>query len=362
MLLGLALLVRLPYQTNSLYHWDSVLYARALAAFDVSESQPHPPGYLLYVGAARLAALVLGDANASLVAVSLIAGALAVLLTYVVGRQLFGRGAGIAAALLLATAPPFWLYSGVAYPYTVLAAGSLALAGLGVAYWRGRWPHPFWLVLLWGLAGGFRTDLLVFLAPLLAVAHIACWRRRRCLRNLLAPVPGIALGIVIWLVPTAILSQGWGVYWPLLWHQGAYVEGGYSLWSHGWRAFQSNGWQVLVYAQEGLGLALVPLAYGLVRGGWGWWRAGRPRPRWTTPTPSLVLALWLAPPVLFYTLVHISDRGYSFSYLPGLCIAAGAGLRLLARDAARLARAPRAHVVALTSLALAPDRTGGPIG
>src|SRR5207248_9444275 len=128
-------LIRLPYQTNILYHWDSVLYARALVDFDVSESQPHPPGYLFYVGAARLAQLVFGDANASLVAVSLLGGALAVLLTYLVGRQLYGRGAAVAAALLLAAAPPFWLYSGVAYPYTVLACGSLALAGLAVAYW-----------------------------------------------------------------------------------------------------------------------------------------------------------------------------------------------------------------------------------
>ena len=223
-LFALALGMRLPYQTNTLYHWDSVLYARALAAFDVSESQPHPPGYLFYVGAARLAQLALGDANASLVAVSLLGGALAVLLTYVVGRQLFGRGAGIAAALLLATAPPFWLYSGVAYPYTVLASGSLALAGLTVAYWRGRWRHPLWLGLLYGLAGGFRTDLLLFLAPLLAAAHLVCWRRDRRLGTLLAPLPGAALGTLAWLVPTAGLSQGWAVYGPLLWHQGAYVE------------------------------------------------------------------------------------------------------------------------------------------
>jgi hypothetical protein len=346
-LFALALLMRLPYQTNTLYHWDSVLYARALAAFDVSESQPHPPGYLFYVGAARLAQLVLGDANTALVAVSLLAGALAVLATYLVGRQLFGRGAAVAAALLLATAPPFWLYSGVAYPYTVLASGSLALAGLAVAYWRGRWPHPFWLGLLCGLAGGFRTDLVLFLAPLLAVAHLASWRRIRRRRDLLAPLPGVVLGTLAWLVPTAILSQGWGVYWPLLWNQGAYVEGSYSLWSHGWRALQSNGWQVWVYAQEGLGLALVPLAYGLARGAWRWWHAGHPRPRWKTPAPALVLALWLAPPILFYALVHIGDRGYSFSYLPGLCIAAGAGLRLLVRDAVRLAHPHRTRLAAL---------------
>jgi hypothetical protein len=340
-LFALALLMRLPYQTNTLYHWDSVLYARALADFDVSQSQPHPPGYPFYVGAARLSQLALGDANASLVAVSLLGGALAVLLTYLVGRQLFGRGVGVAAALILATAPPFWLYGGVAYPYTLLASGSVALAGLAVAYWRGRWPHPFWLGLVCGLAGGFRTDLVVFMVPLLAVAHLAYWRRTRRFADLVAPFLGGALGTLAWLAPTAALSEGWGVYWPLLWHQGAYVEGSYSLWSHGWRALQSNGWQVWLYAMEGLGLGLLPLAWGLGYGAWRWSRCGRPWPGWHAAPPSLALALWLAPPVLFYALVHIGDRGYSFSYLPGLCIVAGVGLRLLVRSLVRLSHSLR---------------------
>jgi hypothetical protein len=74
-------------------------------------------------------------------------------------------------------------------------------------------------------------------------------------------------------------------------------------------------------------------------------------PRWEPAPPALVLALWLGPPILFYTVVHIGDRGYSFSYLPGLCIAAGVGVRLLARDAARLARA---HCPRLAALARGP--------
>src|SRR5437868_8685937 len=87
----LTLALRLPFQTTVLYHWDSVLYARALAGFDVSESQPHPPGYLFYVAAARVAQLVLGDPNASLVAVSMLAAALTVVGVYLVGRYLYGR-------------------------------------------------------------------------------------------------------------------------------------------------------------------------------------------------------------------------------------------------------------------------------
>ncbi len=338
-LFALALAMRLPFQTTALYHWDSVLYALALVDFNVAESRPHPPGYPFYLAVARLAQLVLRDANASLVAVSLVAGALAVVLTYLVGRALYGRTVGVGAALLLAAATPFWYYSGVAYPYTVLACGSLALAGLGLAYWRGHWPHPAWLGLLYGLAGGFRTDLLLFLAPLLVVAHAAHCRRTRRRRDLLAPLPGLVLGTLLWLGPTAWQSEGWGTYLPLLLRQGSYVEGSYSLWSRGWVALQSNGWQVLVYAWEGLLLAALPFAYWLGRGLVGWTRAGRPRPCWDTAPSWLVLVLWVAPPALFYTVVHIGDRGYSFSLLPGLCVAAAAGAAALAADLARVVRA-----------------------
>jgi hypothetical protein len=334
-LFALALAMRLPFQTVVLYHWDSVLYALALTDFDVAESRPHPPGYLFYVATARLAQLALGDANASLVAVSLVGGALAVALTYLLGRQLYGRGVGVAAALLLAAATPFWYYSGVAYPYTLLASGSVGLALLAVRYWRGGGPSPAMLGLCYGLAGGFRTDLLLFLAPLLAVAHLAHCRRAGRRRDLLVPLLGAVVGVLLWLVPTAWQSEGWGTYLPLLLRQGRYVEGSYSLWSRGWPAFQSNGWQVLVYAWEGLLLAVVPFVYWIGCGLVGWWRAGRPAPAWMAASPALVLLVWLVPPALFYSLVHIGDRGYSFSLLPGLCVVAAAGGRDLVAALAR---------------------------
>ena len=71
----IALLVRLPFGSEYLWAWDSVLYARALEDFDVSAGRPHPPGYLFYVLSARVAAFLTGDANAGLVLVSIVAGA-----------------------------------------------------------------------------------------------------------------------------------------------------------------------------------------------------------------------------------------------------------------------------------------------
>ncbi len=43
----LALLLRIPFMSRFLYHWDSVNYALSLERYDVRLHQPHPPGYFL---------------------------------------------------------------------------------------------------------------------------------------------------------------------------------------------------------------------------------------------------------------------------------------------------------------------------
>ena len=48
------LLSRWPYRARMLYNWDAVQFALALREFDIAKHQPHPPGYLLYVGLGRL--------------------------------------------------------------------------------------------------------------------------------------------------------------------------------------------------------------------------------------------------------------------------------------------------------------------
>src|SRR6267378_3083409 len=46
----LTVLSRLPYRARMLYNWDAVQFALALREYDVVKHQPHPPGYILYVG------------------------------------------------------------------------------------------------------------------------------------------------------------------------------------------------------------------------------------------------------------------------------------------------------------------------
>ncbi len=87
-------------------------------------------------------------------------GALGVVLTYLLGRRLYGRPAGIVAALLLATCPSFIFWSRVGV-YVVSQVVPLALgATLAWLRWR-RNGRIGWLALAGLLAGiGFSTKIL----------------------------------------------------------------------------------------------------------------------------------------------------------------------------------------------------------
>ncbi|MDP9373597.1 MAG: glycosyltransferase family 39 protein [Chloroflexota bacterium] len=166
---GLALLTALsrwPFRTTMLQSWDAGLFAQALDDYNVVAHHPQPPGYIFYVAVAKaLRALTGLGANATYVLISLGAASLTVALLYGLGRLLFDRPTGLLAAGLAATSVSFWYYSAIVYPYTTLALGSTALALLCRLLATGRVRPPL-AGLAFGLTGGFRQDLLLFLANL----------------------------------------------------------------------------------------------------------------------------------------------------------------------------------------------------
>ena len=114
---------------------DSARFALALRHYDVTQMQPHAPGYFLYVAVAKLLCLIWNDATASLVAVSVISSGVAAALTFSLASSMYGRMVGVASTLLLLTSPvlapliditvpcvSFMLHNGLALQYN--AAGS----------------------------------------------------------------------------------------------------------------------------------------------------------------------------------------------------------------------------------------------
>src|SRR5262249_26881670 len=117
---------RVPFATAHLYAWDSTLYARALehgfhVTADPATASPHPPWYIWVVAVAALVRYVLGDSNAALVTVSILASALAAAAFYLIARRSVREPVAITGAGAFALSPVIWFYGEVAYPYTVLA-------------------------------------------------------------------------------------------------------------------------------------------------------------------------------------------------------------------------------------------------
>ncbi len=350
-LAALAILSRVPFATHVLWQWDSVLYARALEEgfhvdYVLANARPHPPGYLFYVTLASLFRLLLSDSNASLVAVSMLGTGLSVAGVFLLTHRFAGLGAATLAATGYAFSPLVWLYGEVAYPYTML--GFLAVA-LGALFLDARRRSPTARIVasaLFGLAAGFRQDVLLLFAPLwLWMVWRDGWRSR------IASALAVGLACLAWFVPSALLSDGVGDYVTSLVRQSAGVGSAYSAAQNGLPALSYNlrftlyglAWGLFAFGVLLAGLALAPLARWL-----------RPRWRLRLHDEGTFFVVWIVPPLLFYVAVHIGEWGYLLSVLPALYVLVGALLPPLVRQlngaARRWSRVVAAGLVAAGAL------------
>lgn len=333
---------RIPFRTTLLYAWDSVLYTRAIDSFNVALHRPQPPGHIFYVGLVWLVNRMIGDANASMVWISVFFAAAAVAALYWLGMTLFNRSVGVVAGLLLATSISFWAYSEVAYPYTLLCFLSIIVAGAIYRLWEGKsgWALPAALAL--GIASGFRQDLLFFMLPLLIVG---LWGRSRW--RILGAAVALAVSVASWYVPSALLSEGFGPYRQASSGQTAFIMEYYSVFGRGLAALGVNiitlgRFTLLALAAAAPLMALFVLSlFGRFMG-----PALSGRRLW-------FLIVWSLPSLVFYVFIHVGEYGYVFTFLPAALIAGVWGLQSMVRAIGliRLGRLP-VHIFAAVAAGL----------
>lgn len=313
---ALVLVSRLPFVVHWLWEWDSVLYARALeqgfqVSADLALQRPHPPGYVLYVAAAALARAVLGDSNAALVALAVLASAAAAAVVYVLARRVAPRGIALFAALAFAADPLVWAHGEIALPYIVLALGSAALALLCWDARSGTARRALLLSVAFGLAAGVRQDLLLLIGPLW-LWSLAPGGPRRVTAGALA----VGLASLIWLIPSAVLSGGPAAYLAAVVAQSGSITG-HSVAATGAEALWYDLRFVVLALAWGLfatgGVLLVLLLAPVVH----WLRRPR-RPR--LGASGAFFLFWLGPGLALYLLWIIGDWGYVLSLLPGLYV------------------------------------------
>lgn len=333
-LLGVIVLVtRLPFATHALWEWDSVLYAKALeqgfhVSADIGDQRPHPPGYLFYVALSSAARWITGDSNAALVGVSVVASAVAAAVIYLLARRFASRELAAFAALAFAVDPLVWAHGEIALPYIVLAACSVTLALLFWDARHGDERRGLIASAAFGIAAGFRQDLLLVLGPLWLWSLLPGGTRRVALGAV-----AVGAASLLWLVPAALWSGGVGAYVAAIATQSGTISGrsvagggGEVLWYDLRFVVLALSWGLFALGAVLLGLLLAPALH---------W-ARRPRIRRPGELTTFFL-VWLLPGLAIYLFWIIGDWGYVLSILPGLYVLCAT---LLARALARAHGAP----------------------
>src|SRR5262245_28407358 len=304
-LAGVTVATRWPYRAHLLPTWDAVQFALALERYDIVTHQPHPPGYILYVAAARIVDVFVGDATTSLVCLSIAASGAAVFFVYRLAWMLYGRLAAAVAAIGLATSPLFWFYGEIGLPYAVEAALTSMVAMLAWPARCGRTRAVMASAVGLGLAGGVRQSLLPLFFPLWATT---AWAGMRRLAPLAAGGALMGLTTALWLVPMLHLAGG----------AGTYVSASAELFESTVRpttvmapagAWLNNARALAEAAVLGLGLLLPVVVWAAaraVRSGFG-------------PREWFLLA-WVLPPLVVYLWFHFGQYGYLLAILPALYI------------------------------------------
>jgi len=190
---------------KTLWDWDEALFTLALRHYDVVAHHPHPPGFPLFIGAAKLLTLTGIDPFRALQTIAVVASLFVFPAAFFLARELRAPFfVAFASALLLAFSPNVWFFGGTALsdvPSMVLSLVACALLLRGVR-------SPVALVagaIVLAIAVGIRPqNLLIGFVP----ALMACRRWRAALIG-----AAIAIVIVVASYATAArLSGGWASY------------------------------------------------------------------------------------------------------------------------------------------------------
>lgn len=198
-----------------MWDWDEALFCLGVRNYDVPSYRPHPPGFPLFIAAAKLIRPIADSDFHALQWISLIAACCLFPLAYLLARELrFSTETSFLGALLFVFFPTVWFYGGTAFSDIPAIALSLAAALLLL---RGSWA---WGAIVLGIAIGVRPQaMLLGCAPFLSFA----WTQRRNWKRIAAAATiVIAIGAGGYL-GAALASPSLAAYRASVAQQGRYI-------------------------------------------------------------------------------------------------------------------------------------------
>lgn len=203
-------LTRWPALSRSLWDWDEALFALALRDYDVTAYHPHPPGFPLFIAAAKV---IPTDPFHALQTVVFLSSLFVFPAMFFLARSLRASApVAMSAGLLLAFFPNVWFYGGTALsdvPSMVLAVTACALLLRGQVVLG---------AIVLGIAAGFRPQNLLIGAVPFVVAFL---QRRRAATG--AALITIAI-VAVTYGTAATLSGGWETYRDTLARHESYIR------------------------------------------------------------------------------------------------------------------------------------------
>ncbi|MBA2303413.1 MAG: DUF2723 domain-containing protein [Acidobacteria bacterium] len=240
----IVLLAHLAYLPVTLEDIDAINFALGVRDFDVSNHQPHPPGYPVFIAAAKLSTAALAMTGVAapevrgLAVWSAISGALLLPLLFTLYRDLArDQTVAVWGAIVTVVSPLVWFnalrpLSDVTGLAMVVAAQALLVR---VILRRPAEPGASRALItgafIAGVAIGLRSQSLVLTFPLLGLALIVPGSGIRA-RNRLVALAALASGALLWAVPLLIASGGFEAYLVALGNQaGEDFSGVVMLWT-----------------------------------------------------------------------------------------------------------------------------------
>lgn len=187
-LIGLSRLLAI---SKALFDWDEGLFTLAIRDYDVVNHHPHPPGYPLFIAAAKLLHAIGFEEFRALQTIVVIGAMLLFPALYLFARTIgFGFATAAGGAALFCFLPNVWVYGGTGF--SDIPALTLTLFACALLLKDNRRDYLLGAILL-GIAAGIRPPSLVIgLVP----ALVATYRRIRA-RDFVAVIAATLLGASI---------------------------------------------------------------------------------------------------------------------------------------------------------------------